>query len=188
MELTEQHRNLLQVAAHRDDGLLARPEKLFGAAMRRMGDRLLAGGVAETVPAGESKPHWFGNAEEGPTGLRITEAGRILVSGLAGAIDAAPERVETEITTSAAARASATTHRHGTKRALLVELLRRDGGATLDALAEALGWQPHTVRAALTRLRQDGVTIDRVPGEGGTAYRATDDTARVTQVDAGADA
>lgn len=188
MELTEQHRNLLKAAMDRDDGLLPRPEKLVGAALRRMADRLLAGGVAETALAGKGEPYWFRGAEEGPTGLRITEAGRTLVSGLAGAVDVAPERLETMSAVSIGARARAMTHRRGTKRALLVELLRREGGATLDVLADALGWQPHTVRAALTRLRQDGVTIDRLPGEGGTAYRATDDTARVTQVDPGADA
>ncbi|MDP9195621.1 MAG: DUF3489 domain-containing protein [Pseudomonadota bacterium] len=31
----------------------------------------------------------------------------------------------------------------------------------MQDLVEALGWQPHTVRAALTRLRQSGHSIER---------------------------
>ena len=47
-----------------------------------------------------------------------------------------------------------------------------EGGATLDRLADALGWQRHTVRAALTRLRQGGTPVERVAGEDGRSlYR-----------------
>ena len=33
-------------------------------------------------------------------------------------------------------------------------------GASLDELVELTGWQPHTVRAALTRLRQRGFAVN----------------------------
>ena len=33
-------------------------------------------------------------------------------------------------------------------------------GASLDELVELTGWQPHTARAALTRLRQRGFAVD----------------------------
>lgn len=188
MELTEQHRNLLQAAIDHADGLLPRPEKLVGAALRRMADRLLAGGVAETAPAEKSESYWFKGAEQGPMGLRITEAGRIHVSGSVERSEEVPEESRADSAESSGPREMSRAHRPGTKRALLLDLLRRDGGATLDALSDALGWQPHTVRAALTRLRQDGVTIDRVPGEGGMAYRVVDDTPQEVRVDARADA
>jgi hypothetical protein len=35
-------------------------------------------------------------------------------------------------------------------------MLQRDGGASVAELAAAMGWLPHTTRAALTRLRQSG--------------------------------
>ena len=38
--------------------------------------------------------------------------------------------------------------RAGTKQALLVEMLRRPEGATIDEIVAATGWQPHTVRGA----------------------------------------
>ncbi len=39
--------------------------------------------------------------------------------------------------------------REGTKLATLVEMLRAEGGATCDELANALEWRRHTVRGAL---------------------------------------
>ncbi len=59
-----------------------------------------------------------------------------------------------------------------TKQALVVGMLERDGGATLDDLVAATGWLRHTTRAALTRLRQAGHVLDKVKGEtGATVYR-----------------
>lgn len=49
--------------------------------------------------------------------------------------------------------------RAGTKVALLMDLLSREGGATLDNLTGATGWLPHTVRATLSGLRKKGHTI-----------------------------
>ena len=60
----------------------------------------------------------------------------------------------------------------GTKLASLVKALNGKG-ATLKALSKSLAWQLHTVRAALTRLRQRGYKIERVPCSKGqpTFYR-----------------
>lgn len=56
----------------------------------------------------------------------------------------------------------------GTKLATLALSLEK--GASLDQLGKSLGWQKHTVRAALTRLRQRGYRIDRSqPNEAGNA-------------------
>jgi len=63
-----------------------------------------------------------------------------------------------------------------TKAAILRKLLSRKTGADLDALRSATGWQPHSVRAALSGLRKAGYNIDRAnpakPG-GSTVYRIT---------------
>lgn len=48
-----------------------------------------------------------------------------------------------------------------TKRTILCRLLSRKSGADLAALQSATGWQPHSVRAALSGLRKAGYTIDR---------------------------
>lgn len=49
----------------------------------------------------------------------------------------------------------------GTKEARLVESLTGKG-QTLQQLSNLLAWQPHTVRAAMTRLRKRGYVIDRI--------------------------
>lgn len=59
-----------------------------------------------------------------------------------------------------------------TKLARLQAMLRTPAGASLPALREATGWQAHTLRAALTRLRQAGHAVERGRSEGGvTTYR-----------------
>ena len=49
------------------------------------------------------------------------------------------------------------------KKARLERLLGRPRGATIAHLQKTFGWQPHTVRAAISRLRKSGteVTLDR---------------------------
>ena len=49
--------------------------------------------------------------------------------------------------------------RLGSKQALIVKMLSRKAGATLEALVDATGWLPHTTRAALTGLRKRGYTV-----------------------------
>jgi len=57
------------------------------------------------------------------------------------------------------AGSAASSARAGTKVTLLMDLLSREGGASLDNLTGATGWLPHTVRAALSGLRKKGHTI-----------------------------
>ncbi len=40
--------------------------------------------------------------------------------------------------------------RAGTKQATLIDLMRRPGGATIADLVKATGWQPHSVRGAIS--------------------------------------
>ncbi len=47
------------------------------------------------------------------------------------------------------------------KRSLVLGMLRRQEGASLAAIADATGWQAHTVRAALTGLRKRGHAVER---------------------------
>jgi hypothetical protein len=42
------------------------------------------------------------------------------------------------------------TPRAGTKQALMIELLKRPEGATVEQIAAATGWQHHTIRGAIS--------------------------------------
>ncbi len=53
----------------------------------------------------------------------------------------------------------ATSQPKPSKKAQLEAMLRRPGGATQKQLEKNLGWQPHTVRAAISRLRKDGIDV-----------------------------
>jgi hypothetical protein len=59
-----------------------------------------------------------------------------------------------------------------TKQDTVVKLLMRAQGATVEQLQKSTGWQPHSIRAALTGLRKKGHDVTR--GEnamGATVYR-----------------
>ena len=65
-----------------------------------------------------------------------------------------------------------------TKTARLLALLGSRNGAQAAKLCETLGWQPHTLRAAVSGLRKQGhVIVAARPKEGGsTVYRMTGST------------
>ena len=59
------------------------------------------------------------------------------------------------------------------KTSLILDLLGRTEGATLDQLVAATGWLPHTARAMLTGLKKKGhIIVSEKPAEGPRIYRA----------------
>ncbi len=62
----------------------------------------------------------------------------------------------------------------GTKQALMIDLLKRKKGATNEAIDAATGWQPHSVRGAISGALKKklglAVTSERV-GDGSRVYR-----------------
>jgi hypothetical protein len=68
--------------------------------------------------------------------------------------------------------------REGTKEALLIALLRRPEGATVAQVIEATGWQPHTVRGAVSGAlkKKRGLAVTSEKGENGErVYRIAAD-------------
>ena len=62
--------------------------------------------------------------------------------------------------------------RAGTKQATLIDMMRTAAGATIAQMGAKTGWQPHSVRAALTGLRKRGFAITREKNAAGvTVYR-----------------
>jgi len=61
-----------------------------------------------------------------------------------------------------------------TKAQIVVDLLLRPEGSSLDQLVTATGWQPHTTRAVLTGLRKKGHPLTSwKPETGPRVYRIT---------------
>lgn len=76
------------------------------------------------------------------------------------------------VTEGTAAPVHPTRSPHG-KLGLVMTRLASPVGATIDELAEETGWQPHTLRAAISRLRRKGYQIEHSANAGGSgkAYR-----------------
>lgn len=54
----------------------------------------------------------------------------------------------------------------------VLRLLKRPQGATVDQIGKSTGWQPHSVRAALSGFRKKGLDIRREKNaKGVTVYR-----------------
>ena len=63
--------------------------------------------------------------------------------------------------------------KRATKSDRLIRLLKARSGCNIAALSSKLGWQPHSTRAALSRLRAAGHAIEKLPPgkHGGFRYR-----------------
>ncbi len=60
-----------------------------------------------------------------------------------------------------------------TKHQQIIDLLSREGGATLDAMSTKVGWLPHSTRAFMTGLKKKGYVIDSSKIEDVRHYRIT---------------
>jgi hypothetical protein len=83
------------------------------------------------------------------------------------------KKITAKTTTEAPDAQAGVPSRPGGKLGNIVERLETTEGATLTELTDLTGWQPHTVRAALTRLRQRGFSIGLEERGDRKAYRIT---------------
>jgi hypothetical protein len=155
---------LLTNANRRENGhLLPVPDSVSGAGARlkkSFGSLLKRSLVIEVEPAATDQV-WREEGEQ-HFGLVITDAGRNALS------DGAGEGSSPVLTAEPVAAAKTRTP---TKQDRILELLRREQGATLDELTGATGWLPHTTRAALTGLRKKGMKIEKKKRDDVTCYR-----------------
>lgn len=173
MNLTDTQLVLLSAAAQHEEHLITPPATLKGRAAQNALTPLIRRGLVEERLVSAQQPHWRTDGTGQLIGLRITSAG-LAALGLdppeqTGA-DAAPaDQLATAPLYQAAPRA-------GTKQDLLLQLLGREQGATINDMMTATGWLAHTTRAALTGLRRRGYHLIRTSGDHGSIYR-TDTTA-----------
>jgi hypothetical protein len=176
--LTDTQLVLLSAASQRDDGLLVQPPHLRGGVAKAVADRMLGTDLIAEVYVDVGAPHWREDEDGRRIGLRITPTG-LQAIGVTEEVDCEP--AEPPAPSAAGDSRSACLDspaaqppsvREGSKQAVLVMLLNRELGATVDQLRAATGWLPHTTRAALTGLRKRGFVIQRHKDGGGpTVYR-----------------
>lgn len=177
---------ILSAAAQRTDrNVLPLPGSLRGGAAAKVVRALLKRGlIVETTTDSQTKAdaalnRIWRNGEDGRAILlHITDAGLAAIgvepeggdSAPTGAEDAPSADAPQDAPAEADLAPKARTPRTGTKQAKLIEMLRAEGGATIDEIVAATGWQPHTVRGAMSgalkkRLGLE-VTSEKVEGRG----------------------
>jgi hypothetical protein len=175
---------ILSAAAQREDrNVLPLPGSLRGgAAAKVVGALLKRGLIAETVTDSQTKADaalnriWRNDEDGRAILLHITDAGLAAIGVEPEGGDSAPtgadEAPSAEAPQDAPAEADpapkARTPRAGTKQAKLIEMLRAEGGATIDEMAAATGWAAHSIRGVLSGALKKklglAVTSEKVAG------------------------
>jgi len=173
-KLTNNQLIVLSRAAARDDGVAVAPQGMGKAAAAKVGSSLVARKLMRESRSKPGMPVWR-EAEGKNVSLVITRAGR---DAIGVGDDALPSDRSALQATSASGvvktqKASVAVQpeqhsigaapRAGSKQALIVDMLSKEQGVTIDALIKATGWLPHTTRAALTGLRKRGFAVERIP-------------------------
>jgi hypothetical protein len=176
IKLTDTQLVMLSAAARREDRCISAPPSVRGAAAQKVATKLIAAGLCEEIGAEGDAPIWRRDAANGqgyalkltPAGMRVIGIKEAEVPELAAdsfsppASEVSKETIGDEVGAGdIAPPAAIAAPREGSKLAAVVAFLRRDSGVTVDELASAMGWLPHTTRAALTDLRRRGFGIDR---------------------------
>jgi hypothetical protein len=168
IQLSDAQAVILSTACAREDGaIFPVTARLKGGAVGNVCKSLLKQGLIEEIAATDLNTVWRHDEERGPITLRATQ----LAFSTLGITDDQDETPPAETPPAPVQR------RKGTKQETLIEMLRREGGATIDEIVEATGWQPHTVRGAMSGAlkKKLGLTITSEKIEGrGRAYRITD--------------
>ena len=168
-KLTDMQLVLLTTACQREDGsVLPPPETLADQAdrIRKAVEALIKKGLATEQEGMTAAQVWRTDGDL-TIGVVVTDAGRAIINPPAGPNAGAEDRTGKEADGQAAPPAPGP----ATKQSMLIDLLKRDGGATLEDVVNATGWLPHTSRAALTGLRKKGHNIEKSKVDGITRYQ-----------------
>ncbi len=189
-KLTDSQLVILSAAARRKDGTILpmpRSLKVNKAAATTVLKSLLKKGLVAERPAATDEAHWRETRDGGRTALAITDAGLQAIgvevdrktSKQSSSTKARPKqrsrRAEPKPSGSKPkGKTSPPAVRPGTKQALLIDLLKRKKGATIDEAVAATGWQAHSVRGAISGALKKklglAVTSEKV-GDRGRVYR-----------------
>jgi predicted ArsR family transcriptional regulator len=177
-KLSDAQAVILTAAAQRDDGaVLPLPESLRikGGAVDKVLKSLKAKGLIDHqgTPRGDDPPPLritraglqaigVETEDDGSEGATPADTGATSADAGAQAVEGRAHRTEADSAATPAgsnakvakpgkaAPAKKPTPRTGTKQALMIELLKRPEGATVEQIAAATGWQHHTIRGAIS--------------------------------------
>ncbi len=165
-KLTDTQLVILSAAARRDAGaVLPLPAslKVKGAAATRTLESLRRKGLLEEQPAAPEAESWR-EAEDGQrVALVITDKGLGAINVKRSSNSDARKTPAKKRSAGANGKSKqlATAARAGTKQAIMIDLLNRKTGATIEEIVAVTGWQPHSVRGAIsgTLKKKLGLTV-----------------------------
>jgi len=195
VKLTDAQLVLLSAAAQREDLCLTAPDKLKGAILTKVSERLVKLGLVREVRAKAGMPVWRRDDAAQGYALKLTAASLKAIAVDDGSDEATTSKEMPQLQPHPRATkatgpdvvgepAKAFAPRAGSKLARVIDLLQRSEGATITNLIEETGWLPHTTRAALTGLRKRGYAVARERIEdGASVYRVAVTAAGLAQFD-----
>jgi hypothetical protein len=159
-QLSDTQALILSAAAQRPEHIaMPLPESLRGGAAAKVVGAMISKGLLQEVDANlrRGEPVWRETGDGHGVTLVATDAGLVAIgietvranTAPAGGKDAPTEVPATNTPTEPEAAPKARTPRTGTKQAKLIEMLRAEGGATIEEITADTGWQSHTVRGAM---------------------------------------
>ncbi len=174
----------LSIATQHEDGAIDLPKHLRGGAAARIVKPLLKKKLVKEIQAKPDMPVWRRDEKENRSyALIITRAGRAAIDIKSNVAKDNPKdtaqhadvttvtrRPSGKIKTSSDSEKSAPkpsansgavpVPRAGSKLALVVKMLGRIHGVSIDDLTKATDWLPHTARAVITSLRNKGYRVE----------------------------
>ena len=168
IQLSETQRQILTAACERRGGcVLPLTADLKGGAVPIVLKSLLSKGLIAEAPAKGSEPVWRTSDKCVPLVLKATRAAY-------QALGIEKPKSSCCVDESAPSEVRAKARRADTKQALLIGMLQRPEGATVAEVVAATGWQPHTVRGAISGAlkKRLGLTVtSEEDEERGRVYR-----------------
>jgi hypothetical protein len=141
IQLSDTQAVILSAACARDDGLIFPiTAKIKGGAVGNVCKSLLKRGLIEEIQAIDLNTVWRHDEELGSVTLRATP----LAYSALGITEA-----EEEVPTKTSNTSPKVERSKGGKQAMLIEMLKRPEGATIQQVVDATDWLPHTVRGAI---------------------------------------
>lgn len=150
IELTDTQTRILSAGAQRPENIaLPLPKGLAGAAAKMAVGKMIERGWLQEVDANlrRGEPLWRETGDGHGTTLVVTGAGLL-------AIGIKPVVVRTTVAICDGAKpelgVKPPTPRAGTKQALLIAMLQRSEGATMEEIIAATQWQRHSARGVMS--------------------------------------